>query len=91
MGIMTNNFGRFVLFGLFYMLLVSLFVIGIIILIPCTLCILGCLLALPYIGTVAMLPMSVFFRLYTLNYLEQFGPEYQMKVEIKKALEPAMA
>ncbi len=81
LGLLSNNFGKFVLFGIFYFLLVSLWVTCIIILIPCTLCILGCLLAIPYIGTVALLPMIVFFRLYTLGYLEQFGPEYLMRLE----------
>jgi hypothetical protein len=53
----------------------------ILILIPLTCCLLGCALAVPYLGTVALLPMLVFFRLYTVYYLEQFGPEYRIKTD----------
>ncbi|HNX95398.1 MAG TPA: hypothetical protein PKL14_09575 [Holophaga sp.] len=35
-----------------------------------------CLAALPYIGTVFFLPLYVFFRCYSLGFLEQFGEEW---------------
>ncbi len=34
-----------------------------------------CCFALPYIGTVALLPLLVFLRTYSLYYLAQYGPE----------------
>ena len=35
-----------------------------------------CLVALPYIGTVIMLPIYVFELSYTLHFIEQFGPRW---------------
>ena len=35
-----------------------------------------CITALPFVGTVVLLPISVFFRSYSLYFLEQFGPEW---------------
>ncbi|UCE61298.1 MAG: hypothetical protein JSU63_06030 [Phycisphaerales bacterium] len=36
-----------------------------------------CVAALPYVGTVILLPFLVFSRCYTLCFLEQFGPEWR--------------
>ena len=36
-----------------------------------------CLVALPYIGTVILLPLLVFSRCYTLCFIEQFGPSFR--------------
>jgi hypothetical protein len=36
-----------------------------------------CLVAIPYLGTVVLLPLLVFIRCYSLCFLEQFGPEWQ--------------
>lgn len=41
----------------------------------CTCCCAACLFALPYIGTVILLPVHVFNRSYSLYYLAQYGPE----------------
>jgi len=41
-----------------------------------TCCCAGCLMALPYLGTVLLLPVLVFKRAYPLYFLAQFGPEY---------------
>ena len=43
-------------------------------------CCLGgaCLLLLPYLGAVIVLPITVFFRSYSLAYLAQLGPEYRL-------------
>ena len=40
-----------------------------------TCCIGFILLAIPYVGTVLLLPLLVFFRLFALEFLRQFGPE----------------
>jgi len=37
-----------------------------------------CLAALPYLGSVILLPITLFFRSYSLLYLEQFSPEWKM-------------
>jgi hypothetical protein len=43
-----------------------------------TLCCLACVLALPYVGTVLMLPVLVFLRCYALCFLEQLGGEWKL-------------
>ncbi len=52
--------------------------IGIIIILCCclTCCIAGCLFAIPYIGSVLLLPFIMFSRCYSLFFLEQFGDEW---------------
>jgi hypothetical protein len=65
--------GHLVLYGLFYFLLCLLAGAAILAAILLTCCLAGCLLAIPYIGTVALLPVLVFFRLYGLEYLAQYG------------------
>jgi len=42
----------------------------------CMCCCLACLFALPYIGTVLLLPIHVFGRSYSLYYLAQYGPTF---------------
>ena len=37
-----------------------------------------CLAVLPYVGTVLLLPLSVFKRSYSVFFLEQFGREWRM-------------
>ncbi len=43
-----------------------------------TCCIGFIIMAIPYIGTVAMLPFPVFFRSYSLRFLEKIGPEWRI-------------
>jgi hypothetical protein len=54
--------------------------VGVVVLVAviATCCIAGCLLALPYLGTVALLPVLVFQRAYSLYYLAQLGPRYDL-------------
>jgi hypothetical protein len=72
------NAGQFVLYVLFQILLSI--VIGIIVLfaILLTCCIAGCLMIIPYIGTVLLLPVLVFKRSYPLYFLRQFGTGYDV-------------
>ena len=37
-----------------------------------------CIMTLPYIGTVLLLPIHVFTRAYSLHYLRQYGPAYDV-------------
>jgi len=55
-------------------------VIGVIVMIAivATCCIAGCLMALPFLGTVVLLPVLVFKRAYPLYYLGQFGEKYKV-------------
>jgi len=43
-----------------------------------TCCLAGCLMLLPYLGTVLLLPVLVFQRSYALYYLAQYGPQYDV-------------
>lgn len=70
--------GSFVLYGLFYGFAMAIgglmyAVAGIL-----TCCIGLVLLALPYIGTVVTLPLLVTARFFDLEFLRQFGPEYDL-------------
>jgi hypothetical protein len=50
--------------------------IGILALVVVTCCLAGCIMVIPYIGTVFLLPVSVFFRAFSVCYLRQFGPAF---------------
>jgi len=74
--VMGFNKGRFLLYLLFQIVLTL--VIGIMVLatVCVTCCCAGCIFAIPYVGTVALLPLYVFGRSYSLYYLSQYGPEF---------------
>jgi len=76
--LLTGNKGKFTVYILFQ-IVISL-AIGIIVMacICITCCCLGCILAIPYIGTVLMLPLLVFDRSYSLLYLSQYGPSFDV-------------
>jgi len=67
--VLANNFGGV---SLFYLLrIVIAFVVSIVAgVLTCVTC---CLVAIPYIGTVLLLPVHVFSRAYPLYYMEQLG------------------
>jgi hypothetical protein len=87
LGLLSANMGRFALYILFQ--IVIWLGIGILILaIAClTCCCAACILGIPYIGTVLMLPIYVFHRSYTLYYLRQYGPAF----DLFGAMEPAVS
>jgi hypothetical protein len=71
-----DHAGSFVLFCLFGICLVlAMIVIGAI-----ATCLTCCLAGLPYVGTVILLPMFVCLRAFSLCFLRQFGPEYDVWV-----------
>jgi hypothetical protein len=77
-GLLSANPGQFTLYILFQIVLGM--AIGVIVLfaILLTCCIAGCLMAIPYIGTVLLLPVLIFKRAYPLFFLRQFGPGYDV-------------
>lgn len=77
-GLLWANVGRTVLYVLFRWLLNMLIGMIILALVICTCCIAACFLGIPYIGTVLLLPILVFQRSYSLYYLAQYGPEYDV-------------
>jgi hypothetical protein len=70
--------GEFVLYFLFQIVIVIAIVILLIAAVLATCCIAGCLMVLPYLGTVFLLPVLVFCRSYSLCYLAQFGREFDV-------------
>jgi hypothetical protein len=79
--LLRRNTGRFILYLLFYFVLglAAALIVGLMVLATC--CIAGCLMALPWVGAVILLPVTVFFRLYSLEYLAQYGPDFQMRAD----------
>jgi len=76
--LISGHVGTFILYFLFQIALamaIGVIVLGAIII---TCCLAGCLMALPYLGTVLLLPVSMFKRCYSLYFLAQFGPEYDV-------------
>lgn len=78
--ILSANKLRFALYLLFQIVIkiVIRAIIGIGFCIGLCLCCASCLLLIPYIGTVILLPVLVFTRAYSLCYLQQFGPEFDV-------------
>jgi hypothetical protein len=76
--LLTGNKGKFTLYILFQIVIAM--AVGIIVLacVCITCCCLGCFLAIPYIGTVLMLPILVFDRSYSLLYLRQYDPGFDV-------------
>lgn len=76
--LLKNNIGSFILFLLFMIVLSiatsTLVILGIL----GTCCIACCFLAIPFIGTVIMLPILVFMRSYTAYYLAQYGRQWDV-------------
>jgi hypothetical protein len=76
--LLSANTGRFVLYLLFQ--IVIGIVIGIVILSGmCITCGCACcFFAIPYVGTVVLLPVFAFVRSYSLCYLQQYGPAFDV-------------
>ena len=79
LSLLSGNIGRFALYLLFR-ILIALIIGGLVatvmLLTICCCCCAGILLAIPYVGTVLMLPIPVFVRAYSLCYLRQYGPAF---------------
>ncbi len=69
---------HFILYGIIIFVLYILFVILVIVAGLATCCIGWLILVIPYIGTVMTLPVWYTFRTFSLEFLAQFGPEYQL-------------
>ena len=77
-GLLADNAGMFTFYILFQIVLgmaIGVIVLGAIIV---TCCIAGCLMLIPYLGTVLLLPVLVFKRSYPLYFLRQFGAGYDV-------------
>jgi hypothetical protein len=78
--ILSANKARFLLYILFQIVIaiVIFTIISMGFCIGLCLCCVSLLLLIPYIGTVILLPVLVFKRAYSLLYLRQFGPEFDV-------------
>lgn len=70
--------GNFLLYLLFLILLSIVWGVVLVAVVLLTCCVAGCLLAIPYVGSVLLLPMTVFFRAFSLSFLAQFGPSWDV-------------
>ena len=75
--LLPGHLGSFVLFYLMKIVL-GIAIAFIVFFATCLTC---CLAALPYLGTVILLPVFIFLRSYSLYFLRQFGPQYNLLVE----------
>jgi len=76
--ILWRYFGYFFLYGLFVFVLGIFVAVCVIFFSVITCCIGLLLLAIPYIGSVVLLPVSYWLRAFSLEFLEQFGDEYSL-------------
>jgi hypothetical protein len=83
--LLTGNKGKFTLYILFQIVIAIAIGIIILALVCVTCCCAGCIMAIPYIGTVLLLPVFVFSRSYSLYYLAQYGRGYDVFVPTETA------
>lgn len=74
--ILKSHFLHFILYGLLFLLLIMGVVIAFVLTGCLTCCIVFILLALPYISSVFLLPVSYTFRAFSLEFLAQWGTDY---------------
>ncbi|UCG55780.1 MAG: hypothetical protein JSU70_13015 [Phycisphaerales bacterium] len=78
MTVLSVNKARLLLYILFQ-IVIAVAISAIVVAAVCiTCCCAACILAIPYIGTVLTLPLLVFKRSYSLYYLRQFGPDFDV-------------
>jgi hypothetical protein len=78
LGLFAGRLHLLVVYLLFQIVLAMAIGVVIVFAVIATCCIAGCLMALPYLGTVALLPILVFQRAYSLYYLGQLGTRYDL-------------
>jgi hypothetical protein len=76
--LLTANLGRFVIYILLQIVLAMAIGAILVVVVLATCCIAGCFMAIPYLGTVLLLPLLVFSRAYSLHYLAQYGASYDV-------------
>jgi len=77
-GLLSARPGLFALYILFQIVIAMAIGVIVLFLVLLTCCIAGCLMMIPYVGTVLLLPLIVFNRAYSLYFLQQFGPNYDV-------------
>jgi hypothetical protein len=78
MPVFREHAGPFILYGLIIFVLMIAFVVLVVIAGLVTCCIGWFLLIIPYVGTVVTLPFWYVLRAFSLEFLAQFGPAYEL-------------
>jgi len=77
MQLLQEHFIYFLLYGLFILALHVLLAFAVILLALFTCCMGAVVLAIPFVGTVLLLPVWITYRVYSLDFLAQFDPRYR--------------
>ena len=77
-GLIGSHFGAFLVYLIGRVLLGIAVGIGLLLLILATCCIAGCLMMIPFLGTILLLPLHVFNRALGPEFLAQCGPEHDV-------------
>jgi len=84
MSLISNNPASFIKYLLMLLLYSTISVFVVLLLVLCTCCLLGCLFSMPiaggYISSLVLLPIFLFFRLLGVEYLAQFGEDYDLQI-----------
>ncbi|HEV2435623.1 MAG TPA: hypothetical protein VG077_06455 [Verrucomicrobiae bacterium] len=91
--LISSHVGTFILYFLFQIVLAIAILAIIFVVVIITCCLAGCLMMLPYLGTVLLLPVLVFKRCYSLYFLAQFGRDYDVfppEPPLQPGVPPAM-
>lgn len=72
------NFLLYLLFQIVIAIVISMVIFAAMLL---TCCCTACIMFIPYLGTVLLLPVLIFSRAYSLYYLAQFGPQFNVFAE----------
>ncbi|MCD4735774.1 MAG: hypothetical protein K8R53_06995 [Bacteroidales bacterium] len=75
---LSRHVGHFILYGLFRLALIIIAAICVVIFGVTTCCIGFVVLIIPYIGSVLILPITYTLRAFSVEFLEQFGPDYKI-------------
>ncbi len=87
--LLREHFGSFLIYGLFLVVLWIFIGFALLVVILCTCCIAAIPLIIPYVSTVALLPVYVTFRAYSVEFLGQLLPAIGLESpEASSAVEP---
>ena len=78
--------GNYLTIVLYYLIKIGLS-IGAALLAMIATCLTCCMTAVPYIGAVILLPITVYFECYKLHFIEQFGPQWKVFPDSPETLE----
>jgi hypothetical protein len=90
LGLLSGNKARFTLYILFQIIIELALGTITAALICVTCCCACCFIFMPYVGTVFLLPLATFKRSYSLMYLRQYGPNFDVFSQAQPQPQPAL-